>query len=120
MIKIALILLASISSSAQTWTQITTPASATQIRSFTIDSLGNYYVTDRTTGAWRSTNQGSSWSQINTGVTGLQGWAITWDSKHGQLILGMGASGGTSHFYRSSNQGTTWTAIPIPQILSTP
>lgn len=96
------------------WSQVSTPASATLIRSFTIDGSNNWYVGDRSTGVWVSTNQGSTWTQKNTGLTGLNAWQLSYDSKHSQIILGMAASGGSVHFYRSSNQGTTWTAIPNP------
>ena len=99
------------------WSLVSTPTAATQIRSFTIDNVNNWYVTDRNTGVWISKDQGNSWSQINSGLTGSNGWVITWDSFHSQLLLGMAASG-TALFYRSSNQGTTWRAISIPWTLS--
>lgn len=106
--------------SAQTWSLVSAnaanaPCNSTHIRDFDFDSSNNWYLVDRNnTNACISTNQGSTWSSCGTtGIVG-NGWSIKWDAKHSQIILGMTASGGTVHYYRSSNQCSTWTAITMP------
>jgi len=100
------------------WQIVSTPAGATQIRGLAIDGSNRWFLVDRISGVWLSTNQGTSWVQKNTGLINTAGWIITYDANHSQVIVGLQVSGGTVHFYRTSNQGTTWTAIPISAPLS--
>jgi hypothetical protein len=92
------------------WVQVSTPSGATHIRDFAFNPSNNHwYLADRVSGFWISTNQGTSWTQINTGIASLVGWTITWDVTHSQLIASTTTN---AVFYRSSNEGTTWTVIP--------
>lgn len=99
------------------WTAIGLPSGATQIRHFTIDSSNNFYVADRSSRFYKSTDQGATWNPINTGIAETQGWTIDWDPKHSQLIASTMVASGNVHFYKSTNGGTSWTAIPSPLTL---
>ena len=97
------------------WVQVPTPTGATHIRYFDINPSNNhFYIADRVSGFWLSTNQGGSWTQINTGITPLTGWAINWDSAHSQLIAGIQNGANSTAFYRSANEGASWTKMTVP------
>lgn len=109
------------------WVLVSTPSGAPQIHDLAIIPANNHwFIADRTSGFWTSTNQGSSWTQINNSGIPACGWTITWDSNHSQLIAGTQGSGGgctvsnANTYWRSSNEGTTWTQITLPaQIAAT-
>ena len=101
---------------ANSWQLVSTPSSATQINYFAIKSSNNHwFVADRLSGFWISTNQGTSWSQINAGMPNLNGWTIQVNPANGDLIASLykGSAGVPGDFYRSSNEGTSWTKIPF-------
>ena len=49
------------------WQKLPLPAAATEIDNFAIKSNGDMFLTDRTTGVWKTTNNGQAWQQINRG-----------------------------------------------------
>jgi len=99
------------------WTLISTPLAAPQIRDFAINKLNHWFISDRKTGFFRSTDQGGTWTQINSGIALTNGWTISYDSAHDQLIAGSASNGlgtGTfAGFYRSTDEGNSWIKIPV-------
>jgi len=98
------------------WQLVSTPSSATHINFFSVKSTNNHwFLADRLSGFWRSTDQGATWSQINTGLPHTNAWSIEVNPANGDLIgsLYKGASGLPGDFYRSTNEGTSWTKIPV-------
>ena len=96
---------------AASWQKLPLPAPATAIDSFDIKPNGDMFVTDRTTGVWKTTNNGQAWQQINTGLASLLGWTIQVNPHTGDLIANL--MGNPSHFYVSHDEAT-WTQIPEP------
>ena len=125
----ALILLVAPAMAQNIWQPVSFPAAAKFIRDFAVDPTNNdWFVVDDGSGVWRSTNQGSAWTQINSGLpaacsagspTFICGWTIDYDPYHHQLLLGLcdhcdhGGNPGVS-YWRSSNDGTSWTSVPNP------
>lgn len=74
------------------------------ITSIVANTTGSLFVSTRDSGVFRSTNSGSNWSKINSGITNItiNGLAIT----SGGTIFA--ASGGTGAF-KSTSQGDGWT-----------
>jgi hypothetical protein len=70
----------------------------------------------------RSDNTGASWTNITTGITGLM--VSTTQQSNMRLSVGAGSSlylavvdaDALSGVFRSSNQGSTWTAMDVPAI----
>ena len=102
------------------WAKVNTPSAATQINYFALNSSNHWFIADRTQGFYRSTDQGATWTQINSGLTTTLGWTINSDPASGALIASIYS--GTvlnAHpviFYRSTNEGNSWTAIPSGQL----
>ena len=98
------------------WQQVNTPASATKIHYFSVNSSNHWFTADRVNGFYKSTDQGNSWSQINNSGINTSAWTIDYDLLHGQLIAGTFGNG--VQFWRSSDEGTTWTQLTTPRLLS--
>ena len=101
------------------WQLVSTPSSATQVSYFAVNSSNHWFLSDRNTGFWKSTNQGASWTQINGTIPApVQGWTIQVNPATGDLIANTinasYPSGGASHYYRSTDEGNTWTQVPEP------
>jgi photosystem II stability/assembly factor-like uncharacterized protein len=83
------------------WSKCTLPAGATPF------SLGTHadtiYLGTISTGVYRSTNAGQSWTEVNTGIVNKQIWSIY---TFGNTIFVGAASG---NVYRSTNGGDNWT-----------
>jgi photosystem II stability/assembly factor-like uncharacterized protein len=106
-ILIALLWLICVPSQAQ-W--IASGSGMGQIWGLVIDPTNaqNIYAASNSTGMWKSTNGGISWTQINVGLsnTTLQALAI---SKSSPDILMCGtASGANSGMYLSADAGASW------------
>lgn len=130
-----LLLILSISSTAQNlWQKVQTPSGAVHIRDFTINTTNNHwFIADRVSGDWISTNQGVSWSPISSGLphctigtvtTDICAWTIYYDTTHNQLITTTCSAcdhGGQPgvQFFRSTNEGASWLPITIPSPINT-
>lgn len=107
-------------SGANSWQRVSTPAAATQINFVAFSGGNHWFVADRNHGFYRSTDQGATWIQINSGLATTLGWTINVNPANGDLIAsiysGPSINGNPVTFYRSSNEGNTWTAIPSGQL----
>lgn len=130
--SVALIVLLSTAVSAQNiWVQMGTPTSPapTYIHDIAVLPNGHIFIADgQGTGIWKSTDGGSTWSQVNSGLVGgctghpngnLCAWSVSYDSFHSQLLVGLcvncdHTASKNASFWRSSNEGASWTSIPIP------
>jgi len=96
------------------WERVNTPFSGPNFIDF--GSNGHWFVADRSQGFYRSTDGGSTWYQINSGIATTFGWTINVAPSSGNLFAGIYSSGGPNlhpvRFYRSTDEGSTWTAIP--------
>lgn len=98
------------------WQKVNVPSAATQLTFFAVSSGNHWFVADRAQGFYRSTDQGATWTAINSGLPTKLGWTINVDPTNGDLIASTfsGSTVGANpvKFFRSSNEGSTWTAIP--------
>ena len=98
---------------ALSWQRVSTPFSQAHFIDF--GSNGHWFAADRSQGFFRSTDGGATWSSINSGIATTFGWTINAVPGSGDLIAGIYSSGGPKmhpvQFYRSSNEGSTWTMI---------
>jgi hypothetical protein len=107
---------------ASTWEQVNVPFS--EINFIDFGSNGHWFIADRVQGFQRSTDAGAHWSAINGGMATIFGWTINVNPANGNLIAGIYSSGGTNlHpviFYRSGDEGSTWTSIQAGTLDSSP
>lgn len=84
------------------WTKCTMPAGTL---AFSLAVNGdNIYLGTLSNGIYLSTDKGSSWKEINTGITNKQIWSI---SVTDNALFAGTASGG---LFRSADNGSNWTA----------
>jgi hypothetical protein len=97
------------------WVKLSTPAAATQINFIAFNSSNHWFIADRNHGFYRSTDQGATWTQINSGLATTIGWTINVNPANGDLIAstfsGPALNANPVTFYRSTDEGNTWTAI---------
>ena len=95
------------------WQLVSTPFSEATFIDF--GANGHWFVADRSQGFYRSTDGGSTWAPINSGIATKFAWSINVVPGSGDLIAGIFSSGGPSlhpvGFYRSTNEGSSWTLI---------
>ena len=107
-------------SGGNSWQKINTPAAATQINFVAFNGGNHWFIADRNHGFYRSTDQGATWTQINSGLATTLGWTINVDPANGDLIAsiysGTAINAHPVVFYRSSDEGNTWTAISSGQL----
>ena len=105
-------------STSLSWQAINTPSGATQLTFFAINSRNHWFLSDRSKGFFRSTDQGVTWTTINNGLATTLGWTINVNPANGDLIAsiysGSSLNANPVYFYRSADEGNTWTMIPSP------
>jgi hypothetical protein len=102
------------SSGSLNWQRISVPSGAVEVSGFAVNSGNHWFIADRNQGLYRSTDQGGSWTGINSGISNTFTWSIDLNPANGDLIASTYAGGsGTSpvKFYRSTNEGASWTPI---------
>jgi photosystem II stability/assembly factor-like uncharacterized protein len=80
---------------------------APNLNTFIIAPNGHLFA-GTMTGVYRSTDQGSSWTQANSGLTRSEIYELTFD-RQGNLYAGSYFGG----VYRSGNNGDTWTPLGL-------
>lgn len=85
---------------------------APELNTFIIAPNGHLFA-GTMTGVYRSTDQGSSWTQANSGLTRSEIYELTFDQQ-GNLY----ASSYFGGVYRSSNNGDTWTPLGLIYVKS--
>ena len=98
------------------WQKVSTPSAATQLNYVAFTSSNHWFIADRKQGFYRSTDQGATWTQINSGLTTTLGWTINVNPANGDLIAstysGAALNAHPVIFYRSPDEGNTWSVIP--------
>jgi photosystem II stability/assembly factor-like uncharacterized protein len=106
----------SLSSGSGSWQQVNVPSTATRLNYIAFNSSDHWFIADRSQGYYRSTDQGASWTQINSGLTTTLGWTINVNPANGNLIAstysGAALNANPVTFYRSTDGGNSWTVIP--------
>lgn len=102
--------------SAISWQKVSVPAGATGIEFFAVNSSNHWFLSDRTKGFFRSTDQGATWTAINSGLATTMGWTINVNPANGDLIastfsMTLNNPNTPVNFYRSTNEGASWTPI---------
>ena len=102
------------------WQKVNTPSAATQINFVDFNSRDHWFIADRKQGFYRSTDQGATWTQINSGLSTILGWTINVNPANGDLIAstysGTVINAHPVTFYRSTDEGNSWTAIHSGQL----
>lgn len=86
------------------WDKLNSPPGGV-IVSFTMDNTNTIYAGTNVGGVYRSANEGSSWTQINSGLEHFRIQAVI---ARGNFLYAGTSSGGV---YRSANKGDSWTQI---------
>jgi hypothetical protein len=104
------------------WQQVNTPPGAIHVNFVDFAANGHWFIADMALGFYRSTDQGATWTQINTGLSTTFGWTINVNPGNGELIASTFSSGGANaypvRFYRSNDEGNSWAAIPYSGLSS--
>ena len=107
---------------AMSWQKVNVPSGATQVTFFAVNSSNHWFIADRSMGFFRSTDQGATWTPINGGLATTLGWTISVDPANGDLIAsiysGSAAGANPVNFYRSGNEGGSWTLISTASLSS--
>src|SRR6186713_790956 len=90
---------------AQTWQQTNGPYGG-DVRCIVINSEQQVYIGTRGGGVYHSSDNGSTWNQVNNGLTAKDVWAIA-VNQNSDLFAG--TSGGGA--FRSTDNGANWTQI---------
>ncbi len=82
------------------------------IKSFTAAPNGTLFVGTQLAGVWRSTDNGYTWQQKNTGITTFFSDQIT-STANGTLLYAAYIAGTTTTgvLFRSTNNGDTWSQV---------
>ena len=91
------------------WQQTNGPGSP--VYTVATNSNGHIFVATYNQGLFRSTNNGVSWTRINSGLTSIYVWVIAVDSS-GHLLAGSQDAG----LFRSTNNGDNWTATSLANL----
>jgi photosystem II stability/assembly factor-like uncharacterized protein len=81
----------------------------------TVDGEGNIYAATSDSGIYRSSNNGMSWQQSNTGLTSLNVWTIKVFSNHSDIIW---AGTQDMGLFKSTDLGGSWILSGLPEWVS--
>ena len=104
------------------WQRVNVPSGATEVNFVAFNSSNHWFIADQSQGFFRSTDQGATWTQINSGLPTTLGWTINVDPVTNTLIASTYSAGGLNanpvEFFRSTNEGNSWTLIPSGHLSS--
>jgi photosystem II stability/assembly factor-like uncharacterized protein len=104
------------------WQTVNVPIGATKVAFFAVNSSNHWFLADQNKGFYRSTDGGATWTPINTGISTNLAWSINVNPGNGDLIASTYSGSSTNanpvNFYRSSNEGGSWTLIPSVHLSS--
>jgi hypothetical protein len=107
-----------------TWEQLNLPFGVTQVNFVAFNSSDHWFIADRSQGFYRSADQGATWTAINSGLATTLGWTINVDPANNDLIAstfsGSALNANPVVFYRSSDEGNNWSAIPSGHLSASP
>lgn len=107
---------------AMAWQKVSVPSGATEVTFFAVNSSNHWFLADRSKGFFRSTDQGANWTPINSGLATTLAWTISADPANGDLIAsiysGPSLNANPVNFYRSANEGGSWTLISASPLSS--
>ena len=110
------------SSSGGSWQKVSVPSSATQVNYVAFNRSDHWFIADRSQGFYRSTDQGASWTPINSGIATKLGWTINVNPTKGDLIASTFSGGALNanpvNFYLSTDEGNSWSLIPSGHLSS--
>jgi len=78
-----------------------------------IGSSGSFYVGGEESDLFRSNDTGTQWVDVNNGVPSNSMYKIGYGQNNYVFAAGSGQSSARTQFYRSSDEGNTWTGIGI-------
>lgn len=93
------------------WTTTTTTIG--RIYAMVIDETNpsTMYAAGLDQGVWKTTNNGTNWTQINNGITLITVQALAISKNNPQYLLAGTAPGTGAGIYRTTNGGTNWTQV---------
>jgi hypothetical protein len=90
------------------WQKVNLPSGVTQVNFVDFNRSDHWFIADQSQGFYRSTDQGATWTQINSGLPTTLGWTINVNPANGDLIASTYAGGGLNanpvEFYRFSDE----------------
>ena len=106
------------------WQKVNVPSAATQVNYVAFNGSDHWFIADRSHGFYRSTDQGATWTPINSGIATTLAWTINVNPATGDLIAStFSGSSLNAHpvvFYRSSDEGNSWSVIPSGHLSAAP
>jgi hypothetical protein len=95
------------------WEKVHSPSGSRRIRMIAINNSGHLFLAERFLGFFRSTDGGTTWTPINTGIKSKAAWTINVNPRNGDLIASTYSSRGGEFvsYYRSTDNGEHWTKI---------
>ena len=110
------------SSSGGSWQKVNVPSGASQVNYVAFNGSDHWFIADRNQGFYRSTDQGASWTPINSGIATKLGWTINVNPVNGDLIASTFSGGALNanpvNFYLSTDEGSSWSVIPSGHLSS--
>ena len=104
------------------WQKVNVPPGATEVNFVAFNSSNHWFIADQNQGFFRSTDQGATWTQINSGLPTTLGWTINVNPANGDLIASTYTGGALNanpvEFFRSTDEGNSWRLIPSGHLSS--
>lgn len=93
------------------WTTTTTTIGRVYAMVVDDNNPSTMYACGLDQGVWKTTNSGTNWTQINSGLLNTQAQAIALCKNSSQVIYVGTAPGSNDGVYKSTNGGASWTRV---------
>jgi hypothetical protein len=104
------------------WQRVNLPSGVAEVNFVAFNSSNHWFIADQGQGFFRSTDQGATWTQINSGLPTTLGWTINVNPANGDLIASTYTGGALNanpvEFFRSTDEGNSWRLIPSGHLSS--